>query len=111
MRTVRGNHRLWPTLAAAVALAGMPAAASAAATPTRYSLANGCYTLTGADGRAVAGAERVRMQATALGRYLLYRSDRRFVAARDDGTVGPADAPSPAPRPRTPRPRTATPAG
>ena len=42
------------------------------------------------------GAERVRMQATALGRYLLYRPDHRFVAARDDGAVGPADAPSPA---------------
>jgi hypothetical protein len=95
MTTVPGKHRLWPVLAAAVALAGMPAAASAA-TPTRYSVANGCYTLAGPDGRAVGGAERVRMQATALGRYLLYRPDRRFVAARDDGTVGPADAPSPA---------------
>jgi microsomal dipeptidase-like Zn-dependent dipeptidase len=96
MRTARGRQRLWRSLAAAVALAGIPAAPGAAATPTRYSLANGCYTLAGPDGRAVGGADRVRMQATALGRYLLYRPDRRFVAAQDDGSVRPADAPSPA---------------
>ncbi|MCW3048608.1 MAG: hypothetical protein JWO74_2892 [Solirubrobacterales bacterium] len=96
MRRLRGRHRLWRPLAAAVALAGIPAAAGAADTPTRYSLANGCYTLTRADGQAVAGAERVRMQATALGRYLLYRPDRTFLAANDDGSVSPAGAPSPA---------------
>jgi hypothetical protein len=44
----------------------------------------------------VGGADRVRMQATALGRYLLYRPDRTFLAAHADGTVSPADAPSPA---------------
>ncbi|HTE63269.1 MAG TPA: Coagulation factor 5/8 type domain-containing protein, partial [Solirubrobacteraceae bacterium] len=83
-------------MVAAVALAGIPGSAWAAEPPTRYSLANGCYTLAGPDGRAVGGADRVRMQATALGRYLLYRPDRRFFAARDDGGVRPADAPSPA---------------
>jgi hypothetical protein len=34
------------------------------------------------------------MQATTLGRYLLYRPDRRFVAAQAGGSVGVADAPS-----------------
>jgi microsomal dipeptidase-like Zn-dependent dipeptidase len=94
MRRLRGKQWLWRPVAAALALAAIPAAASAAETPTRYSLANGCYTLTGPDGRAVGGADRVRMQATALGRYLLYRPDRTFVAAHDDGSVSPADAPS-----------------
>src|SRR5258705_5780956 len=96
MRRLRGKQRLGRPVAAALALAAIPAAASAAEAPTRYSLANGCYTLTGPDGRAVGGADRVRMQATALGRYLLYRPDRRFVAAQPDGSVSPADAPSPA---------------
>ena len=36
------------------------------------------------------------MQATALGRYLLYRPDSTFLAAQGDGSVSPASAPSPA---------------
>src|SRR4051794_41294234 len=68
-------------------LAAAPASARAADAPTRYSLVNGCYTVDG-----VPGAERVRMQATGLGRYLLYRPDRTFVAA--DGST--PDTPSPA---------------
>jgi hypothetical protein len=72
------------------------AAPSAGAATTRYSLAHGCYTITGADGRTLPGAERVRMQATGLGRYLLYRPDRRFVAAQPDGSVGVAAEPGPA---------------
>ena len=36
------------------------------------------------------------MQATTLGRYLLYRPDRTFLAAQDDGSVAPAPEPSPA---------------
>ena len=71
-------------VAALVLAAGIPASASAA--ETRYSLAGGCFTLQG-----VEGAEQVRMQATALGSYLLYRPDRTFFTAD-----GPADAPSPA---------------
>jgi len=77
-----------------VLLAG--AQAQAQEPPTRYSLAGGCYTVTGPNGQPIAGAERVRMQATALGRYLLYLPDRTFVAVRDDGSVGPASQPSPA---------------
>jgi hypothetical protein len=81
-------------VAVVAALATTVPAASAAA-PTRYSLVHGCYGLM-QGGRAVPGADRVRMQATALGRYLLYRPDRRFVAARPDGSVGVDDAPGPA---------------
>jgi microsomal dipeptidase-like Zn-dependent dipeptidase len=51
--------------------------APAEAAQTRYSLAGGCFDVVGLE-----RAERVRMQATALGRYLLYRPDGTFVAAR-----------------------------
>ena len=78
--------RLLAALAVAAAL--MPAAASAA---DRYALAGGCYTATG-----VAGAEQVRLQATALGRYLLYTKDGKFLTAGADGTLAPAADPSPA---------------
>ena len=62
-------------LALAALLPGQAAAAD------RYALAGGCYT---ADRRrpACACAEQVRLQATALGRYLLYRPDGTFVAAQ-----------------------------
>src|SRR4051794_27995760 len=75
----------------AMAVALLLTAAPASAAQTRYSLAGGCYTLPG-----VAGASQVRMQATALGRYLLYRPDRTFVASQDDGSVAAAKDPSPA---------------
>src|SRR2546421_3414528 len=74
-----------------VLLLALWAAPVAHAQQTRYSLANGCYTLTGVD-----SAQQVRMQATALGRYLLYRPDRTFVASQSDGSVAPANDPSPA---------------
>lgn len=68
--------------------------AHAADPPTRYSLVHGCYGLT-RHGAPVSGAAHVRMQATALGRYLLYTPDRRFVAARPlFGIVGTDAAPS-----------------
>jgi hypothetical protein len=70
-------------------------AAPAGAAETRYSLAGGCYALTAPSGAPVAGAERVRMQATDLGSYLLYLPDRTFLAAQDGGTVAPAAEPSP----------------
>lgn len=53
----------------------LPSAAQAKA-PTRYSLANGCFAAKG-----LPGAEQVRMRATALGSYLLYRPDGTFVSA------------------------------
>ncbi len=61
--------------AAAAALAALAAATPAtAATPTRYALAGGCYDLSGA-----LTAASVRMQASGLGRYLLYLPDGRFL--------------------------------
>ena len=85
----------------------------AQAAETKYSLANGCFAAAG-----LPGADQVRMQATALGRYLLYRPDRTFVALVD-GAPGAAAEPSPAadwtvepasrrrssPSPRRPTPR------
>ena len=51
---------------------------------TPYSVAGGCYALQNADtGRTVPGAERVRLKATTLGSYLLYRPDRTFLAASE----------------------------
>src|SRR4051812_40634990 len=84
-------------LAALATLAAAPVTAQAAAKPqTRYSLVHGCYALTAATGRPLAAAKQVRMQATALGRYLLYLPDRTFLAAQSDASVSPASEPSPA---------------
>ena len=77
-------------------LAGSLTAAPAEAVD-RYSVANGCFALQNADtGRTVAGAERVRLKATTLASYLIYRPDRSFLAASEDGSVAPAAEPSPA---------------
>ena len=83
---------------AGMLMAGTTAgAASAQTAPTKYSLQGGCYALTDASsGQPVAGAQQVRMQATTLGRYLLYLPDGRYLAAREDGGVAPAQEPSPA---------------
>jgi hypothetical protein len=87
----------WLALLALAVLALSAAPAEAAKKPqTRYSLVHGCYALSSKTGRPLAGAKNIRMQATALGRYLLYRPDRTFIAAGDDGSVAPAAAPSPA---------------
>src|SRR6186713_2680921 len=89
------RRRLAAAAALALAVAGHASAASAAA-PTRYTLANGCYALQGPSGQVISGADRVRMQGTTLGSYLLYRPDRTFLAAQGDGSVAPAPEPSPA---------------
>ena len=96
---LRSHLALGLTLTAVLA-----AAAPAAQAQDRYALANGCYGLkslsTGsfaaktADGGFAAGAdqakaERFRMQATDLGRYLLYGKDRDFLA---NGTPEPVDS-------------------
>lgn len=86
-----------------LALAVM-APATAHATPTRYSLAGGCYALRSAstgkyvarqtDGRyaatasVVGSAEPFRMKATALGRYLLYGTKRDLLAKGPSGISG-----------------------
>src|SRR4051794_28931945 len=85
----------WVVTSIAVAVAALAGASAASAAPTRYSLVHGCYSVT-SGGQPVPGADRVRMQATALGHYLLYRPDRRFVAARPGGGVGIDPAPGPA---------------
>src|SRR4051794_41443342 len=75
-------------------LAGLlvPSAAAAAGDNARYALANGCYSLSapggvlvGKDGAGgykagAAPAEPIRMQATALGHYLLYGKNADFMA-------------------------------
>ena len=81
-------------LAVVAAFAAVPASASRG-TQSRYSLAGGCFSLrSAATGEAGAGARKLRLQATSLGRYLLYRPDRSFLAAGAGGDVGPAAAPS-----------------
>src|SRR5690348_9498594 len=75
---------------ALVAVALLPATASAAATPTRYSLQGGCFSVQDAAGKTL--ADSIRMQATDLGSYLLYTKDRKFLAG---ASLAPADAPSP----------------
>ncbi len=97
--------------AAVVALlvaTGTPPAAAQGG-QTRYSLANGCYAL-GTDGgfvvkdgaggyaasaAAASGGEPVRMQATALGHYLLYGRSADYLGTNPNGDVrtlpGPGD--------------------
>jgi len=91
----------------------VPAVAQGAT--SRYSLANGCYSLqanssaklvgkspTGGYRAADGGAEAFRMQASALGEYLFYGRGRDFMAARsvsvplvgDQGRVETASSPS-----------------
>src|SRR4051794_2844700 len=91
---VRSGMRVRAALAAAVALAVAPSAQ--AATPSKYAFANRCMSLASPSGKAVPGASKLRFKATALGQYLLYRRDRRYLAAGADGTVGPAANASPA---------------
>jgi microsomal dipeptidase-like Zn-dependent dipeptidase len=84
-------------------LASAPAA-DAASAQTRYSLVHNCYTLNPAAGGGPVGkqgggyllgapAESFRMQATDLGRYLLYGLDADFLAV-DGDAIAPAAAPS-----------------
>jgi microsomal dipeptidase-like Zn-dependent dipeptidase len=73
-----------------VALVVAAPASEASEGPTRYSLARGCYGLRSApSGQIVPGADRLRMQATTLGSYLLYRPDRKVLAVQDDDSVAP----------------------
>src|SRR3954469_13041370 len=97
MSAPRSRRAILVTLALLASLV-LPAGAQAAARPaqTRYSLVHGCYSLTSANGRPLAGANPIPMEATPPGRSLLYRPDRTFLAAQDDGSVTPADQPSPA---------------
>jgi hypothetical protein len=72
--------------------AAVPTAPRAAAAPlTRYSLAGGCFAVRSGGQPIAPDAGAVWMQATALGRYLLYDAGRRFLA--DTGALGPVDSP------------------
>jgi microsomal dipeptidase-like Zn-dependent dipeptidase len=71
----------------AVVLAAVIPAAAQAASPTRYSLVHGCYTLRSPALGTTAGGP-YRMQATALGRYLLYDTARNVLAAGIGDAVG-----------------------
>ena len=98
-------------LGASAAPAKAPPARSLAAvtgTDRRYALANGCYALRSPSGFAakdpvgysaaaasVGAAEAFRLQATALGSYLLYGRDRDFMAANALNVVAPAAGASP----------------
>jgi hypothetical protein len=80
------------------ALVLVPAgAAQGQASNARYELAGGCHDLRSQSlGRTVAtGAGPFRMQATALGRYLLYGKAQDFLAADGSGGVEQAAAASP----------------
>jgi hypothetical protein len=79
----------------AVLACAIPASASAATAPTRYSLANGCWNLQSA-GKTVANGDKLRLRATRLGSYMLFRTAKDFVAAGDGGMVAPAPQPGPA---------------
>jgi hypothetical protein len=77
----------------------VPAAPASAATtvgPNRYTLQGGCYAIQDDGGKVIGGAEQIRMQATDLGSYLLYRPDKTYLAAQSDGSLAPATTPSPA---------------
>ncbi len=86
--------RLGTAIAALIALA--PGSAASAAAPNRYTLQGGCYALQDSAGKPIPGADQIRMQATDLGSYLLYRPDASYLAASADGSLAPASAPSPA---------------
>src|SRR3712207_5087941 len=79
---------------AAAVLAGLAAAPATAPAADRYAFANGCFTATDASGATV--ADRVFMKPTALGRYLLLRTDLTLVAAQRNGPLGTTTTPSPA---------------
>jgi len=71
------------------------AGSAPAKTPTRYSVANGCWALAPASGgRAIAPAKNLRLKATALGSYMLYTKSKTFVAA-SGGSVTTAGQPGP----------------
>src|SRR5918998_5227759 len=78
---------LLTALAATFALISGPAPAAAQTDLTRYSIVHGCYELR--SGSASAGP--FRMQATDLGRYLLYGTDKIFLTAEGDSAVAASE--------------------
>jgi hypothetical protein len=84
-------------LAVVLALAALAGAGPVSAKqPSRYSVAGGCWSLDPASGGAAAAeASRLRLKATDLGRYMLFRPDQSFLAAEGDA-IASAPQPSPA---------------
>jgi hypothetical protein len=81
--------------ALAVLLMLLPPSAGAS-TPSRYSVANGCWSLAPAGGgKAIVPAKRLRFKATGLGSYMLYTKGKGFLAATG-GSVTEAGQPGPA---------------
>ncbi len=82
-------------LVALFTLALLAAAPAARADDTRYALVNGCFSLTSHGTPVAADSGPFRMQATALGSYLLYGTKQDFLARTQPlGRVGRATAPS-----------------
>src|SRR3954471_11629221 len=81
------------TLLAVLVLLAAAAPAAHAADDSRYALVNGCYDLTSGGKAVETGIGPFRMQATALGDYLLYGKKADFLA-KSGATVDSAGAPS-----------------
>ena len=83
-------------LAVGIMVTTASVAAADAVPADRYGFANGCWSLTGEDGLAIAPASGpFRMQATRLGDYLLYGVKKDFLADPGTGVPTPVAAPSP----------------
>ena len=102
--SMRALGRLALVAIGGVLAVGPPSASAAEAPLTRYSIVHGCYSLAPESGGTVAKqgdayatvggqAEAFRMQATDLGRYLLYGRDADFLALAGDA-IAPATEPS-----------------
>jgi hypothetical protein len=82
---------------ALIVIAMTAGVAEAAAPSDRYGFAHGCYSLQDDKGQLIAAESGpFRMQATALGIYLLYGVHEDFLADQGSGAPMPAATPSPA---------------
>src|SRR3954454_7463772 len=91
MPEMRHGRSVW----LAATLAALIAPAGARADDSRYALANGCYALTSHGTPVGTDVGPFRMKATALGSYMLYGAQQKFLARMAPlGTVGAADTPS-----------------
>src|SRR3954467_11382249 len=79
-----GRRATWLS---ALAFFALPAATAQA--QDRYSLAGGCYAVSGLE-----SSGPLRLQATDLGTYLLYTKDGLYLTRHADGSVTPEGAPS-----------------
>jgi hypothetical protein len=96
MRTGRLGALAGTALIATIVLLGsggsrVAAAPAAAGSQTRYSLVNGCYDVSAAGARIASSDAPFRMQAAALGQYLLYGVHDDFI----DSSLAPVPTPSP----------------